>query len=290
MIDESESIIRVVRNETLAHDWELVLLSQGLSPQLRGTPDGIALTVPRREADRALAGLAAYDKESSPKAHRADVTTNEFDLSAGVIAGSLLVCFFAVTNLWNAVPWLERGSANAAKILDGELWRTVTALTLHGDVAHVLSNGFAMAVFFGAVSGQLGTGIAAVLIATAGAGGNLANAYLQGSPHDAVGVSTAVFGAVGMLGSFAMMRRRRAIESRRRAWVTIAAALALLGMLGSGGARVDVLAHLFGFLAGGALGIPAALLLLRPTGVAVQWLCGAATIALIVYCWILALH
>ena len=290
MIDESESIIRVARNETLAHDWELVLLSQGLSPQLRDTPDGIALTVPRHEADRALAGLAAYDKESPRKAHRADVTTSGFDLSAGVIAGSLLVYFFAVTNLWNAVPWLERGSANAAKILDGELWRTVTALTLHGDVAHALSNGFAMAVFFGAVSGQLGAGIAAVLIATAGAGGNLANAYLQGSPHDAVGVSTAVFGAVGMLGSLAMMRRRRAIESRRRAWVTIAAALALLGMLGSGGARVDVLAHLFGFLAGGALGIPAALLLLRPRGVAVQWLCGAATIALIVYCWILALH
>jgi rhomboid protease GluP len=290
MIVDGETILRIVRDEALARDWELVLLSQGLSPHMRQTPEGIALTVPHHEAERALAGLVAYEKENSRKGHRQDVTTKAWDLAAGLIAGSLLVCFFAVTVLWNAVRWLERGSANAAKILEGELWRTVTALTLHGDVAHALSNGFAMGVFLGALSGQLGAGLAAALILATGAVGNLANAYLQGSPHNAVGASTSVFGAVGMLGSLALVRRRRAKESPRRAWITMAASLALLGMLGSSGARVDVVAHLLGFLAGAALGIAVALFLPARPSALVQWFCGTATIAIVVYCWTLALH
>jgi membrane associated rhomboid family serine protease len=292
MTSDSQTILRISPNEALAHDWELVLLAQGLSPRMHYTLDSIVLTVPSHQLDRALEALAAYEKENATKTQSPDAPAPSIDLRAGVIAGLALLAFFVVTVLWHTTElWLERGSANAARILDGELWRTVTALALHVDVAHVLSNAFAMAVFFGAVSGQLGAGIGGALLVLAGAGGNFANAYLQGSPHDAVGASTAVFGAVGMLGSLAMMRRRRTIENRRRAWIIIAASLALLGMLGSGGARVDVLAHLLGFLVGGALGFPVAFLLLpRPPGVVVQWISGAVTIATIVYCWMLALH
>ncbi|MGH7931051.1 MAG: rhomboid family intramembrane serine protease, partial [Candidatus Binatia bacterium] len=243
------------------------------------------------EVDRALAGHAAYEKENSVKAQQEEPSAPPVDLWAGAVAGLLLIGFFAATPAWHsALPWLERGSANAARILDGELWRTVTALTLHADAAHAVSNAFAMAVFFGAVSAQLGAGSAGALILLSGAGGNLANAYLQGSPHDAVGASTAVFGAVGMLGSLAMIRRRREMGSKRRAWLTVAASLALLGMLGSGGARVDVMAHFLGFLIGGGLGVVTGLLSTRPASAAVQWTCGAATLAAIVYCWMLALN
>jgi rhomboid protease GluP len=122
-----------------------------------------------------------------------------------------------------------------------------------------------------------------------GALGNLANAYIQGTPHNAVGASTSVFGAVSMLGTLALMRRRHAQESSKRVWVTMAASIALLGMLGSSGAPVDVMAHLLGFIAGGVAGIPVAWFLpARPSPFA-QWFCGAATIASIVYCWMLAL-
>jgi membrane associated rhomboid family serine protease len=210
-------------------------------------------------------------------------------LQAGAVAGLLLLGFFALTVVWNStVAWLERGSASAARILDGELWRTVTAVTLHADLVHALSNAFAIVVFFGAVSGQLGRGVSGALILLAGAGGNLANAYLRGPPHDAVGASTAVFGAVGIVGSLAMMRNRE-MGNRRGAWVGIAAALALLGMLGSGGARVDVMAHALGFLIGAALAMLVGLTLPRSRGGDVQWKCGVAAVALIVYCWMLAL-
>jgi membrane associated rhomboid family serine protease len=189
----------------------------------------------------------------------------------------LLLSFFALTEHWNwSVRWLDRGSAHAGRILEGEMWRAVTALTLHGDAAHALSNALALAIFFGAAAGQVGVGLAAALILLAGAAGNLANSLLQGSPHNSVGASTAVFGALGILGSLAVMRHRREVRDKRRAWVIVGAALALLGMLGAG--------------QGGVVGLVVALAVVRSPGLAVQWICGAAAFAVIVCSWLLALR
>jgi len=60
-------------------------------------------------------------------------------------------------------------------------------------------------------------------------------------------------------------------------------------MLGSGGERVDIGAHLFGLLVGAALGIPIAWVAPRPPGLLIQWACGTVAVAVLVYCWILAL-
>ena len=145
------------------------------------------------------------------------------------------------------------------------------------------------ALFYSAVSSMLGAGLGGALVLLAGAGGNLANAFLHGSPHLAIGASTAVFGAVGVLGALGMRRRRRRALSWWRAWLPIAAALALLGMLGSGGERVDIWAHLCGLVGVGVgLGILVAAVAPRAPKASIQWACGTAAIAVIVYCWILA--
>ncbi|HEX9145267.1 MAG TPA: rhomboid family intramembrane serine protease, partial [Candidatus Binatia bacterium] len=68
------------------------------------------------------------------------------------------------------------------------------------------------------------------------------------------------------------------------------AALALLAMLGSGGERVDVWAHLCGLLLGGASGILIGLISPNAPKLWVQWACGSATLALLIYCWVLALR
>ena len=135
----------------------------------------------------------------------------------------------------------------------------------------------------------MGVGVTGILVVLAGAGGNVANALLRGAPHTSVGASTAIFGAVGMLGSLAILQRRHTADHRRRAWVAVAAALALLGILGTGSGRVDVVAHLLGFLAGSVLGLLMAIVCPSPPGPIVQWICGGATIGMLVYCWILAL-
>jgi rhomboid protease GluP len=290
MTTDSEIPLRVTRDLALAQEWELVLVAQGLSPSVHQTSDGILLSVPAKELERALASLSAYERENPAKLPEREEPIASATPLAGILVAAMLVIFFSVTVSWNpSVPWFERGSADADRILGGELWRTVTALTLHADLVHVLSNAIAAAVFLGAVYGMLGVGLGSALVLLAGAGGNLANAFLHGSSHVSVGASTAIFASVGMLGSFGMVRRRRRATPRRRAWLPVAAALALLAILGTGGQRVDILAHLFGFLLGGVLGILFAFVAPDPPGQGVQWLCGCTVLALVVYCWTLAL-
>jgi rhomboid protease GluP len=290
MTTDSEIPLRVTRDLALAQEWELVLVAQGLSPSVHQTSDGILLSVPAKELERALASLSAYERENPAKLPEREEPIASATPLAGILVAAMLVIFFSVTVSWNpSVPWFERGSADADRILRGELWRTVTALTLHADIVHVLSNAIAAAVFLGAVYGMLGVGLGSALVLLAGAGGNLANAFLHGSSHVSVGASTAIFASVGMLGSFGMVRRRRRATSRRRAWLPVAAALALLAILGTGGQRVDILAHLFGFLLGGVLGILFAFVAPDPPGQGVQWLCGFTVLALLIYCWTLAL-
>jgi membrane associated rhomboid family serine protease len=285
----SEIPLRVTTDHSLAEEWELALIAQGLSPSLSRTWDGFILSVPEEEVGRALVGLSAYERENPPKLRERDEPAEPPNLVASAsVAGTLLLFFFITVAGYPTVQWFERGSADADRILLGELWRTVTALTLHANLAHALSNAIGITLFLGALSTILGPGLGSALVLLAGAGGNLANALVHGSGHVSVGASTAVFGAVGMLGGLGLARRGRKKVPRRRAWVPVAAALALLAMLGTGGERVDVLAHFFGFLSGGALGLLFAFVTPRPPGFYTQWVCGTAAFSLLIACWFLA--
>ena len=283
--------LRITEDSRLAEEWELVLLAQRLNPILHRSPNGIILAVPDAEFSRALASLAAYDAENRRKnpalSVRAPTDSSWF---AGVTIALLLLLFFSITTQWLATtPWVVRGGAEAHKIVGGEYWRAVTALTLHADIGHVLSNAVALATFFTAVASMAGVGVAGALVLLAGAVGNLINAHLQSSSHLAVGASTAVFGAVGLLGSLAMSHRRQHHFSPWRAWVPMAAALALLGFLGSSsGPRVDIWAHLFGFLSGSVMGFSLSRWLPYTLNPGVQWACGVGGVAIIVGSWIIA--
>ena len=51
-----------------------------------------------------------------------------------------------------------------------------------------------------------------------------------------------------------------------------------------------MLAHLFGFLFGAVLGLFFAFVTPRPPGFRIQWACGSAAAAVLIYCWTLALR
>jgi rhomboid protease GluP len=286
----SEIPLRVTSDHNLAEEWELALVAQGLSPSLSRSRDGFVLSVPEEEVERALVGLSAYERENPREPRERDEPAEPPNLLAGASIAGILLLFFFITVWQPTVQWFERGSADADRILRGELWRTVTALSLHANLAHALSNAIGITVFLGALSSILGPGLSTALVLLAGAAGNLANALIHGSSHVSIGASTSVFGAVGMLGGLGLARRGRRKVPRRRAWVPVAAALALLAMLGSGGESVDVLAHLFGFLFGGVLGLIFAFVAPSPPGRLVQWGCASAACAVLISCWLLALR
>jgi rhomboid protease GluP len=291
MKDRSEVVLRVTPDYKLANDWALVLISEGLSPSLHYDQGDVVLSVPANELEMALAGLAAYETENTAPVQKVQNRSHEFSsfITGLVVAGVLILTHAARIKWKEAAPWFERGGADASRILDGELWRTVTALTLHADLVHLFSNAVAAAIFLAALSSLVGAGLAVALFVTTGACGNLANAFIQGSSHVAIGASTAIFGAVGVLGTMGLVRRRREPGRKRGAWISVAAALGLLAMLGTGTGRTDVLAHLFGFFCGAVLGVPVALFFPAPPGRLTQWTCGGATAGLLIYCWSLAL-
>jgi membrane associated rhomboid family serine protease len=175
-------------------------------------------------------------------------------------------------------------------MLAGELWRSVTALTLHADLRHVIANAVSGTLFVGAVCGMLGFGLGGALVLLAGAAGNLANAVFHGTHHVSVGASTAVFGAVGVLSALMFVARRRREPRKRRAWLALGAGLALLAMLGTSGERVDLWAHLFGWLAGVGVGLPIATGVTRAPGPKLQASLCAASLCALAYCWMAALY
>ncbi|MFQ5657245.1 MAG: rhomboid family intramembrane serine protease [Candidatus Methylomirabilales bacterium] len=282
--------LRVAPDRYVADEWALVLVTEGLTPSVWRADEGFVLGVPADEAERAAAVLEAYDSETWADRQEAEETAGSVHLYAGLAVGGALLAFFFITGPWNpVVRWFERGSADASRILGGELWRTITALTLHADARHVLANAIAGALVLSAVCRLLGPGLGSAVVLLAGAGGNLVNALVHGSLHVSVGASTSVFGAVGVLVGLGVARRRGRGAPWRRAWVPVAAGLALLAMLGTG-PRVDLLAHLFGLLVGGLLGVVVAFAVPRPPGPRVQWILGGAALVVIFYSWVLALR
>jgi len=290
MEDLAGTAVRVTPERHRADEWAVVLAAGGIPHRLRSRLDGWALIVAARDAEAARAALDAYDRENI--ADTAEVAADAVApvrgaAAVGVAVGLLLIGFFAVTGpRASRSAWFERGGAAAERIVAGEWWRTITALTLHADAPHVVGNVAASAVLVGAVSHQLGPGVGLWLLLLAGAGGNALTAVAHGTHHDSVGASTAMFGAIGILAATRVLSRGRR-PAARTLWMVVAASLALLALLGTS-PNADLLAHLFGLLLVGALGLvaaPAPLRRLRPPA---QWALAMAALALVVGAWLRA--
>ena len=78
---------------------------------------------------------------------------------------------------------------------------------------------------------------------------------LYPEPFSALGASSAVFGALGILSGLGMSERGGGNRGKWRWLVPVVAGVALLGLTGAGGDGVDVPGHVCGFLAGVAYGV-----------------------------------
>jgi len=284
-------LVRTTASPHRADEWALVLAAEGLQPRVVRAPGGFAIEVAADEAERAFAALAAYAHEN--RAERVPAAAHAeppLDLTAGMVIACLLLVCFAVSGPRDPrTPWFAHGSADSERILEGEAWRTVTALTLHADTGHVLGNALAGTLFVGAVCSSLGFGVGSALVLASGAAGNGVNALLRGPGYRSVGASTAIFGAVGILGTLGVRRRQLRGLRGRRALAPAAAALALLAMLGTGD-RADLSGHLLGLLAGALLGASVAPLARALPGAAGQSALAAGALAVLLACWTAALR
>ena len=257
-----------------------------LPHRLRLRLDGWALIVAAHDAEAAREALDTYDRENIIDAAEMAghaVAPGRGAAAVGVAIGLLLIGFFAITGTRaSRSVWFERGSASAERIVSGEWWRT-----LHADAPHVIGNAAASVVLVWAVSHQLGPGVGLWLLLLAGAGGNAPTAVAHGANHNSVGASTAMFGAIGILAAMRVVSTGRRPVAREL-WMVIAASLALLALLGTS-PDADLLAHLFGLLLGGVMGLATAPALRRPLRAPAQWVLALAVLALVISAWLRAI-
>jgi rhomboid protease GluP len=284
MSDGATVVARSASHERLARDWALVLLAAGIACRIEPRGPEWDVVVSAGDAARAGDALATYDAEDVSPAAPSPPPPAEYGRTwAGVAVVVLLVLAAQWTGTRDMRTALFRaGESHADAVLHGEPWRVVTALTLHADATHLVSNLVSGALVATAVCAAVGPGVGAWLLLGSGAAGNAVTAWLRGGAHRAVGASTAIFGGIGILVGLAVVRRPR------RAWVPLAAGLALVGFLGTS-ERADLLAHAFGFAAGvvGGLAVaPAPLVRSR----AAQWLLALAALGAVGACWLLAIE
>jgi membrane associated rhomboid family serine protease len=283
--ERAAEIVRSSSDRAAMERWTLVLVAAGIPHEVDEVDGALRLLVPALAAGTAAAELAAFDREEEPLAPEPVVESEWGETAVGVVLALLLVVWFRLTEPggpgWG---WHDQGAAVSDAIRHGELWLTVTALTLHHDAAHLLGNLVGSCLFVTALGRQLGPGVAAALILAAGAGGNLAAALVRGGGHVTVGASTSVFGAVGALGALQAVRRR----GRRGAWIPVAGSLALLAMLGTG-ERADFLGHLLGLAVGAVLGALAGVVLREPPAGRAQAALVLVALGVVVGCWLAAL-
>jgi membrane associated rhomboid family serine protease len=210
----------------------------------------------------------------------------------GVLAYAVVILSVGIITLpaGPGGPLFLDGQMQAGEVLGGQVWRTVTALTLHLDVGHLASN-LLFGALFGFLAGRvLGGGVAWLSIVVAGALGNLVNAMVQAPQHQSVGASTAVFAALGVIVASALRPRWSSRESLLRRWAPLVAGVMLLSLIGVGGERTDVMAHVTGWMAGLVIGWGSSRLpdhwLSRRT---VQWWTGFAAIAIVSLSWLVAI-
>jgi rhomboid protease GluP len=276
-----------------AEQYALVLAAVGINCHLAVLDGAVTLSVAVPDVGRARQEVAAYARENQRQSRPLHPMRALIEGVGSVLAycAVLLFLYGASRRYAFSQDWWTAGAAQAGLIADGEWWRTLTALGLHADLEHLASN-LVFGSFLGLLLAQLlGPGLAWLAVLLAGALGNALNALLHPAGHTAVGASTAIFAALGVLATLTWRRGTALWRHGLRRWVPLAAGVMLLAYLGFGGERTDIGGHIAGFAAGTALGVGLAYAGERvPQGAIAQWLFGIAALALFALAWLLALR
>ncbi len=154
---------------------------------------------------------------------------------------------------------LVRLGANVPVLVwQGEWWRLLTAMFLHGGLLHLLLNGWALYQLGGLFEAWMGSGRMAMTYLVAGLAGSLASLFfLRGGMS--VGASGAIFGVLGALVGVLVRRRDRLRPQAKQLLYQLLMWAGINVFLGFSTPGIDNAAHLGGAVAGLALG-----LILRP--------------------------
>lgn len=279
-------------NRRSCSDRALVLAAVHIPHQLVDDEQSCALVVPAEHSARAVEELRLYEDENPPVRPRVRKHIVYQDALPGVIGYVLIVCAVAWLAGYSMFGsnWFTAGRVDGNLIRDGEWWRTITALTLHSGVRHLLGN-LVFGVFFGIFAGRLlGSGVTWLAVVLAAALGNAANTLLLDSTHKSLGASTAVFATLGLLAGYVWRGQLMAQDRWSTRFGPVIGGLALLMFTGTGDENTDIGAHLLGFVSGFGTGMLLTVIGKMPAPPRAQAAAGALALGLVAVAWLLALQ
>lgn len=242
----------------------LVVLAMEQPYWLMPCETGYRLLVEPQAAAAAREQLRRFDRESvgwPPRPVGENAVVHPVEFATPLLWAGAVLAIFCEQGF--RPGWLDQGAMDAQALFDrGEWWRLGTALFLHADLAHLLSNLLSGIFVFSAVLSTIGLRRGWLLLVLSSLLGNLSAAAVNyAANYRSIGASTAIFAGLGLLTGRAIRVVVRSSHPHRwrTMFVPFAAGLTVLGLYGAGGVHVDVLAHLTGFVAGLALGFVAAL-------------------------------
>jgi len=267
-----------------------VLTAVGVPHELSQSPEGFCLWVGLADLEQARDQLLLYQQESRRPPPPAPVVAPPLYQHAWVGSALyvlvLLGVAVVVSSGWGRLDAFDAGELNAGLVRQGQWWRAWTALTLHLDPAHIAAN-IAAGAWFGYLAGRLlGPGTAWALVVLGAGIANWVEALLAAADHQAVGASTAVFTALGLLAAYSWRERHMLSVRPAQRYGPLIAGVIMLGWLGTSGEHTDIMAHLLGFAVGGVLGTMIATARAQRLWRRLpQWVGGALALGVLGFAW-----
>jgi rhomboid protease GluP len=269
----------------LVKELSLVLNSVGIRHRVVGNQHQQWILTSPEHARAALEELSNYHRENVGRSANEKRLEPYTGSATQALIWAVVLCLIHVLAQAHTfgLDWRRAGAMDGAALREGELWRPFTALCLHADVQHLVSNLFFGALFIVLLHQVLGPARTWLAVLLAGAAGNLVNALVVGPDLRSLGASTAVFAALGTLTAFQFSLKQESPRARARRWLPLVAGVLLLGWNGMGGVRhdpwtgiqrppednTDIGAHVAGFLCGLLAG--AIVWKLRERGTGERW-------------------
>jgi rhomboid protease GluP len=285
----AEETLIAAHSKREAMDFGLVLASQGLESTITQVAAQWGVMVAERDYERSVEILRIWKEENRGWKWR-----NSLPTVAGKVFhwGSLIWALATVAvYFWSMTPGIrEAGMMDSQRVAAGQWWRLFTAVTLHADLPHLLSNITSGLILLGLAMARYGTGVALLIAFLSGVGGNVAGLLLYSDAHKGLGASGMVMGALGLL----------AITPPADGWDRqvgiglilrgIAATFLMLVLIGFS-PRSDVVAHIGGYVGGVVFGLVISRWSARVLQDSITSLAAAATLFLtVIITWWLALR
>jgi rhomboid protease GluP len=136
-------------------------------------------------------------------------------------------------------------------IIEGEYWRLVSPIFVHGGFSHMLFNSFSLVLFAPALERLLGKTKFILLYLATGIAANIATLVLEPLTYTHVGSSGAIFGLFGFYIAITVFKKHMLSKENSQTIMTIAIIGVVMTFVQP---NINVIAHIFGLIAGFLIG------------------------------------